>query len=143
VVPDPVGVGCAAGSWLDDDEVEPQRQTGERFAIGELAAVKQPVGRGTDPRPLAVIDGLLGQPERPIRPPAYLDDDERGRGARVDRHEIEFVATDMDVPGQDGPSDGVEVRRDQRLGGITGLLRRGPSRPERRILHAAILTSAA
>ena len=37
-------------------------------------------------------------------PPADLDDDERRRRARVDRHEVELVAADMDVPGQDGPA---------------------------------------
>jgi hypothetical protein len=50
-----------------------------------------------------MVHGLLGQAERPAGPPADLHDDERARRARVDRHEVKLVATDMDVPGQHDP----------------------------------------
>ena len=46
------------------------------------------------------------------------------RWTRVDRHEVDLMATDMDVPGQDRPANGRETVGDQRLGGIAGPLRR-------------------
>ena len=89
---------------LDHDQVEPDRQPRQVDAVGQHASIEQAVRRHPDVRPLAVVDGLLRQPEAPRRAPADLDDHERGRRTRVDRHEIELVAADMDVPGQDGPA---------------------------------------
>ena len=93
-------------------------------------------------RALAVVDGLLGQPEArdPLAsgPPRH----ERGGRARVDRHEVELVATDMDVPGQDGPTGVRQARRDQRLGGITRLLGRRPPRVVGSVRHAPHRRSA-
>jgi hypothetical protein len=74
-----------------------------------------------------VVDRLLRQSEVTTGAPADLDDHERLRWTRVDRHEVKLVATDMDVPGQDEPASLRETIRDRRLGGITRLLRRRPS----------------
>ena len=86
-----------------------------------------------------MVDRLLGQTESATRPPADLDHDERRGRTRVDRHEIEFVATDMDVPGQDGPTSFRESRRDELFGGITRLLGRRSRRVAGSIRHAGIV----
>ncbi len=86
-----------------------------------------------------MVDRLLGQPITATRAPAHLDDYQRGWRTRVDRHEIEFVATDMDVPGQDGPTSFRESRGDQRFGGITRLLGRRSRRVAGSVRHPGIV----
>lgn len=90
-----------------------------------------------------MIDGLLGKPERARLPPADLDDDECRRRTRVDRHEVELEAADMDVPGQNGPTRSHETDQDQRFGGVTCLLSSGPSRRDDRAIHAAMMATVA
>ena len=126
---------------LDDDEVEPQRQPWDWLAAWKGPAIEEAVRRCPDPRPLPMVDGLLGQAEAPAGAPADLDDDKRRGRTRVDRHEIEFMATDMDVPGQDGPTSFREPRRDQRFGGITRLLGRRPGRVVGSVRHAGIVAA--
>ena len=112
---------------------------GTERSVRERAAVDEPVGRRPDPDALAMVDGLLGQAEVPIGAPADLHDHERGRWTRVDRHEVQLVATDMDVPGQDGPTGVRQTCRDQRLGGITRLLGRRPPRVVGSVRHGGIV----
>ena len=112
---------------------------GTRLAVGERPAIEQAVGGGTDPRPLAMIDRLLGETVVAAAPPADLDDDQRRRRTRVDRHEIELVATDMDVPGQDGPTSFRQARCDQRLGAVTRQLGRRSHRVAGSVRHLAML----
>ena len=137
----PVVADAAAG--LDDDEVEPQRQPREWRAVRQRPAIEQAVSGCPDARPLPVIDRLLGQTERPVGAPADLDHHERGGRTRVDRHEVELVTTDMDVPGQDEPASLRESVRDERLGGITRLLRRRSSWSAGLILHRRMVAGAA
>jgi hypothetical protein len=128
---------------FDDYEIEPQRQSWDARAVRQRAAVEQAIGSGADPDALSVVDGLLGQAELATRPPADLHDHQRGRRARVDRHEIELVTTDMDVPGQDGPTGVRESSGDQRFGGITRLLGRRPRRVVGSVRHAGIVAGDA
>src|SRR6476469_4725302 len=93
--------------------------------------------------PLPVIDALLCQTETARRPPAHFDDDERARRTRVDRHEIELMAPDMDVPGQDGPTGLDQPGEDQRFGGVTCLLSLRPGREADRTFHAPMVTMEA
>ena len=120
---------------LDDDEVEPQWESRDWLTVRQGPAIEQAVGGRPHTRALAVVDGFFRQPELATRPPADLDHDERLRRTRVDRHEVKLVATDMDVPGQDEPASLRETIRDRRLGGITRLLRRRPSRSPGLIRH--------
>ena len=108
-------------------QVDPDRQL-RRPDAARQAVLEQPADSRPEVSPLAVVEGLLGQPEVAAPTPADLDDHEGRRRARVDRHEVELVATDMDVPGQDGPARFGQPRRDERLGGVTRELRRR-SRP--------------
>ena len=128
---------------LDDDQVEPERQPRHRRSIRQHAPIEQPVGGRPDADALAMVDGLLGEAEVPAGPPANLDDDERRGRTRVDRHEVELVATDMDVPGQDGPAGVRESRSDERLGGIARLLCRRSSRFAGSVRHRIILATDA
>jgi hypothetical protein len=107
---------------LDDHEIEPQWESRNGGTIRKSPTIEEAKRRRPHPRPFAVIDGLLGQAVSAAGAPTHLDDDQRGRRTRVDRHEIEFVATDMDVPGQDGPTQVPETRSDECLGGIAGPL---------------------
>ena len=122
-----------------DDEVESQRQPRNRTASRRHAPIQQAVGGGPHPDALAMIDRLLGQPEVAASSPADFDDHERRRRTRVDRHEVELVTTDMDVPGQDGPTGIREPDGDQRLGGITRLLGRRPHRVVGSVRHVGMV----
>ena len=114
-----------AGRRLDDDQVHPNRQVRRRCAVRQ-AVLEQTAHRGAEVTPLPAVEGLLGHAEVAAPTPANLDDDEGGRRTRVDRHEIELVATDMDVPGEDGPARFAQPRGDEHLGGVTRELRRRP-----------------
>ena len=100
------------------DQVDPDRQSRDRPSVGQ-AILEQPADGRPQVGTLAVVEGLLGEPEIPPAAPADLDDHQARWRTRVDRHEIELVATDMDVPGQDGPACFAQPNRDQILGGVT------------------------
>ena len=110
---------CAfGGHGLDRDEIDANRQARYRTSVGQAI-----LDQSADSRPqvttLAMVEGLLRKPEVPATSPPDLDDDEVRRWARVDRHEIELVVTDMDVPGQDGPARLAQPSGDELLGGVT------------------------
>ena len=126
---------------LDDHEIEPQWESGNGGTIRKSPTIEEAKRRRPHPRPFAVIDGLLGQAVSAAGAPTHLDDDQRGRRTRVDRHEIEFVATDMDVPGQDGPTSFHESRGDELFGGITRLLGRRSRRVAGSVRHAGIVAA--
>ena len=114
-----VAVVAQAIARLDHDQVEAQRQVWQLRTIGQDAALEQPVRRGPDPRSLAAVHRLLGQPETPAPAPANLDDDERAWWAGIDGDEIELETTDPDVPRNDRPAGGGQPFGDPRLGGVT------------------------
>ena len=103
---------------FDDDQVDPDRQSRDRPSVGQ-AVLEQPADGRPQVGTLAVVEGLLGEPEIPPAAPADLDDHQGRWRTRVDRHEIELVATDMDVPGQDGPAFFAQPSSNQILGGVT------------------------
>src|SRR6266566_6535852 len=111
-------VGGRRDDGLHGDQVDPDRQPRDGSSVGQ-AILEQPADGRPKVGSLAVVEGLLGEPEVPPAAPANLDDDEERRRTRVDRHEIELVATDMDVPGQDGPALIAQASSDQLLGGVT------------------------
>jgi hypothetical protein len=86
-----------------------------------------------------VVDRLLREAEVATGTPADLDDDQCRRRTMIDRHEVELVPTDMDVPGQDRPAGVGEARSDEPLGGITRLLRRRSIRCAGSVRHRIIL----
>lgn len=117
---------------LDDDNIETQWQ------VRHPASVEQGEGGLAQPRLFATIHGLLRQAEVAPSAPPDFHDHEHGWRAWVGRHEIEFVATDMDVPGQDGPASVDESGGDQRFGGVTRLLCGSPTGIESwRIVHGS------
>jgi hypothetical protein len=124
---------------LHRDEVEAERKRRNRRPIREWRTVEQGVGGTAQMAAFAMVDGLLRQAEVAATTPADLDYDEVRRRARVDRHEIELVATDMDVPGQDGPAHCGQPVGNQRFGGITRLLRRRARPSGRSTIHARIV----
>ena len=138
VMPDPRLPSPFSG--LHDDQVETDRQPRHDGTAGQHTPIKQAVRREPDARALAMIDGLLAEAETARRPPTHFDDDERARRTRVDRHEIELVASDMDVPGQDGPTGLEQSNEHQRFGGVTCLLGLRSSRDPDRAFHGAMVT---
>jgi hypothetical protein len=133
----PVVADAIAG--LDHDQIEAQRQPGHWRSVGQHAPVEQPVRGRPDMRALAVVDRLLREAEVATGTPADLDDDQCRRRTGIDRHEVELVATDMDVPGQDGPARVREARSDEPLGRITRLLRGRSSRVAGSVRHPGIV----
>jgi hypothetical protein len=110
---------------FDDDEIDAHGQARRRGSVRQ-ADLQQPADRSANVAALAVIERLLRQAEGALTAPADLDDHECRWRTRVDRHDIELVATDMDVPGEDGPSRCDQTRTDEGLSGVTRLLRRRP-----------------
>ena len=100
------------------DQVDHDRQSRDRPSVGQ-AILEQSTDRRPQVGSLAMVERLLGEPEVASAAPADLDDDQARRRTRVDRHEIELVATDVDVPGQDGPAFLAQPSSDQLLGGVT------------------------
>ena len=92
---------------------------------------------------LPVVHGLLCQAVVTAGPPAHLDDDQRGRRTGIDRHDVDLVTADVDVPGQDSPAAGGQAVGDEGLGGIAGLLRRCPLLVAGSIRHRGIVAGAA
>ena len=70
-----------------------------------------------------------------------FNDDEARRWARVDRHQIELVATDMDVPGQDRPAGLGQPLRHERLGSVAGSLGPRAAPGHRLVIHGRIVSS--
>ncbi len=121
------GVGAGPCPRLDDHEIHSDRQSWDGHPAWQ-AVLEQAADSGAEMAALAVVECLLREAEVTPAPPADLDDHEHRRRARVDRHEVELVATDMDVPGQDGPAQVAQPRTYEGLGGVTRDLRRR-SRP--------------
>jgi hypothetical protein len=119
MVPDPV-------ARLHYDQIEPKRQMRQRRTVRQGATLEESEGRRPDPRPLAVIDGLLGQAEVSASAPANLDGNERGRRPRIDGHDVQLVAADADVPGQDRPTGRGQSVGDELFGSIPRSLGIGP-----------------
>jgi hypothetical protein len=103
---------------LHDDQIEPQRQVRQQRTVGQRATLEKAVRRRADARALPVVDGLFGQAEVTTGPPADLDGDQLARRSRVDRHEIQLVTADVDVPRQDRPASRYQPLGDQRLRGV-------------------------
>ena len=118
--------GCIR-SWLDDDEVDRERQARDRRAIGEAASSGEVRDCDAQAELLAPIDRLLGQAMAPSRPPADLDADETRRRNRVDGHEIELQPSDAHMAAEDRPSGAKEVLLGSSLGIVAEALSRGPA----------------
>lgn len=86
-----------------------------------------------------MIERFLGHAEVAPSPPADLDDHQHRRRTRVGRHDVELVATDMDVPGEDGPARRGQTIGYERFGGIARLLRPGPDPSDRWTIHDAMI----
>ena len=126
---------------LDDHEVESRWERRQHLSVRERARGEHRPGGVAEVAPFPEVDGLLSQPERARPAGPDLDDHEARRRARVDRNQIELVATDMDVPGEDDPAFLGEPFRDEGLGVVAGPLRRGP-RPRPRLgIHRAIVAA--
>jgi hypothetical protein len=121
-----VPAGVAGLARLDDDEVEADGELRKGRSVRKPSELDESPGRGPDAAALAVVDGFLTGSVFPRPAAPHLDNDELPRRARVDRHEIELVATDMDVPGKDRPAGGSEPVRHERLGCVAKELCLGP-----------------
>lgn len=116
--------GCAArnGRRLDDDEVDPQRSRRQWSSIGQGADLHEPAEGRAQVGTLAPIEGVLGQAEIAPDPPTDLDHDDSPGWSRVERHDVDLLATKSQVAGQDRPAECAEVVGHERLGGIAGAL---------------------
>jgi hypothetical protein len=94
---------------LHDDQVEADREWRQRRAIRQAAGLAKRECRTVQARPLATVDGFLGQPEVTPRPPPHLDHDERRRWTRVYRQQVDLRAADAKLSRQDAPTGGDQV----------------------------------
>ena len=113
---------------LEHDEVEPQGQVRKRRAVRKGASLEQAVRRRPNPSTLAPIDRFLRQAEVAIRAPTNLDRHQHAGWSRVHCHEVQLMASDVDVPPKNRPSRGRQVIGNQLLGVVPRLLRIGPHR---------------
>ena len=120
---------------LDGDQVDPDMESRESLAVGQAVLEQSADGRA-QVAALAVVERLLGEPEVAPAAPADLDDDQDRRRTRVDRHEIELMATDMDVPGQDGPARFAQSCGNELLSGVTRQLSSCPTGCGASTVHA-------
>lgn len=141
MVTDPDGRRRGDGR-LDDDEIDTNRVTGERKPVRERSGLYEATDRGPQVPPLAPVERLLGQTVIPPRPPADLNEHDTGRRPRIERHEVDLLAADPDVAGQDRPAERDEPLGCEHLSGIAGpLCRRAPARST--IVHPPNLTTTA
>jgi hypothetical protein len=89
---------------LDDDQVDPDWKAGQRRAIGQSVRLGQPAYGRSEVASLAPVERLLGDTECPTRPPANLDNDDRGRGSRIDRQDIDLVSPKPEIASEDRPA---------------------------------------
>lgn len=128
---------------LDDDKVESEAQGWEGPSVRQRAGRHHRPGGIPEMAALPEVDRFLGQPERPGCAQADFDDHESLWRARVDRHEIELVATDMDVPGEDRPAGLRQPFRDEGFGTIAGSLGPRAASNHHLAIHARIVAGAA
>jgi hypothetical protein len=117
-----VPVVTQAVARLDDDQVEPHGQGREASAARQHACLTQSKRCPAQPRSLAVVHGFLGESIVTPSAPAHLDDHQRCRRSRVNGQQVNLRAADADLPAEDAPSPGREVRGNPFLSSITGTL---------------------
>src|SRR5919204_2491852 len=100
---------------LDRHEVESPAEIGQHRAIRQPLREAERCDRATERAPLSPIDRLLGEPKVTAAATADLDDHDRAGRPRIDRDQIEFIATDADVPPEDRPASGDERIDDEPL----------------------------
>ena len=105
----------AFGSWLDDDEVDARRQSGHLTTIGESAVPDEPRDGASQAKLLAPVERFLGDTEVAAGTPPNLDDDELAGWARVDGDQIQLVASNTQLPGEDDPACPNESIRNELL----------------------------
>ena len=91
-------------SWLDHDQVEAEWEHGHWLAVGLPPGVPELESGAMQARPLATIDGLLGQAEVAPRPPSDLDDHERRRRSRIDGEQVDLRSADTELPPEHPPA---------------------------------------
>src|SRR4051794_5614075 len=102
------GRSVGRSGWLDDDQVDPDRER-RQCGAARNAVFEQPTDRGSQMGPFPVVERLLRQPE--VAPAARpdLDHDEGGRRSRIEREEIELAPAGADLPSEDRPAEILEL----------------------------------
>ena len=96
-----------APAAVDDDEVDTDRYSDELVADGARAG--QAGERTVQPADLVPIDPLLGRPEgRGVSAPDF-DDDRRCGWPGIETQQVDLVAPDADVTGDDLPTGREQV----------------------------------
>ena len=68
-------------------DIDPDRQAWQPATVRE-SVLEQPPDRGPQVRTLAMVDRLLGEPERARVPPPDLDDHDHPRRPRIDGEDV-------------------------------------------------------
>jgi len=90
--------------WLQDHEIQADREIRQDRPIGESTCFEQPPDAGPEMGELAVIHRLLGQPEVATATPAHLDDHEDPRRAGIHRHEVQLRSSRAHAAAEEPPA---------------------------------------
>ncbi len=107
---------------LDDDEVHSHREGRQGRTVRQSGQKEQAPNRRTHMRTLAMVERLLGEPERARPAPANLHDHELGGRPPIDRDQVQLGVSHADVPGEDEPARLAQPVGDQLLGRVAGTL---------------------
>ena len=117
MVPEP-DRSSSIGRWLDDDEVEPERQVRQSPSVRQTAGDQRQRG-APKVTLLAPIQRLLRKAVPPVGPPPNLDDDERCRRPWIDGDDVQLVPAHPEVPPQERPVHPGKAAGDQLLCSIS------------------------
>ena len=117
-----MAVVAQATSGFDHDEVEPERQSRQRAAVGQSTAIDQGECRRSQPGKLPPIDGLFREAVVAARAPADLDDHEGGL-CKINADEVELRPPDSHLAAEDAPTCPLEPVAYDRLRNVARQLR--------------------
>ncbi len=111
------------GSIVDGDQVHAEGSPGQPRPVRQAGPRSQDTDDPAQRQSLPVIQRLLRKPEVPATSTPDLDHDERSWRAGIQRQQINLVAPQPEVSGEDGPAGRDQPIRDELLSRITDLLR--------------------
>jgi hypothetical protein len=114
-------VSQATNATIESDEVDaPSVVRRQDAAIGESSIGAEGVHGPIEPADLGLVEALLLGPEARRSAAADLDHDDHRRRAGIESHDVELVAADTDLPGEDDPSLATQLVSGHGLGGVAG-----------------------
>jgi len=109
----------AGRTRFDHDEIHARGECRQRTSVGQPAITDEPRHGSPQTQLLAPVERLLADAEVPAGAPPDLDHNELPGRAGIDRHEIQLISPDPDLPREHRPTRLGEPIGDQLLSRIT------------------------